>query len=396
MYFVDKKLTVLFTRFIKSLFVGLLFFVCMPLHADEELNLDSITDENFVIASLLIYDQDTAPVSYLGHACFRMRCPMYGLDYCFGYTSEAKDNEELHMIMGDLHMGMIRWTTEECLKTNREARRGVTEYVLNLPVKAKQNLWRILDEQVERGFELLFDYEKRGCAHSSLGFIRESLDTMQMHTEWPEKLVGTTRRQAFHRCVDMDTWTASLIGFIFSGSGNLPALPYENAIMPQELVDVLRASTVAGKPVISGEGVRLVEGKKLTSFWFTPNMAAIVLLILTIICSIWQKPYMTYVLLGIQTVLGLLLCYLVFFADLPFTEWNLLMLPLNPLPLLLWKWHKMWQVSYAFIILLWIIFMIIVPYPQTESYMIILSCAICVSYIDINKIGGRILIELKR
>ena len=51
--------------------------------------------EDFVIASVLIADPGTFMYSVLGHACIRLQCPTYGLDYCFTYEAENADNKVL-------------------------------------------------------------------------------------------------------------------------------------------------------------------------------------------------------------------------------------------------------------------------------------------------------------
>ena len=361
--------------------LGILMILSSPIHAEEQANLDSITDENFVIASLLLFEPEESPLSYMGHVCFRMQCPTHGLDYCFSYASESEDNEALHLLIGDLRMGMLRIDTDTYLEEDRRKQRGVTEYVLNMPIKAKQNLWRILDEKVDEGLNLPFDLDQRGCANSAFHFIDQSLDTAKIYTAWDEKFINSTRREACKRAMDYNTWHTALAGFIFCGDVNKVTTQRDNVVIPKELIEVLQASSVNGRPLISEKGKVLIAGKGgVSRTWFTPNMAAVSLLLLTLICGLFHKPYMQYALLGIQTVLGTLIVYLVAFSSLSFTEWNWLIVPLNPLPALLWKWRRRWQLPYAGILLVWIVAMIAVPHPPTESYMIILAGSICLAY----------------
>ena len=48
--------------------------------------------EDFVKVSLMIADPGAAFYSVFGHACLRMQCPAFDMDYCFSYESEDVKN----------------------------------------------------------------------------------------------------------------------------------------------------------------------------------------------------------------------------------------------------------------------------------------------------------------
>ena len=380
-------MTDIFSRYIKSIVFGIIMLIPTTILADEQtskdakVNPDSITDENFVTASLLLMEPQNYVISSMGHICFRMQCPTYGMDYCFTYTLFNKRNEILDMLTGDLKMGMLRTETEQMLKDNTLSHRGVTEYKLNMPIKAKQNLWRILDERVDEGCDLNFDYDKRGCAHTALTFINMAFDTMEINTIWPDKFKETSRRKLIREAIGVNTWQTVILGITFGGSCNAHVEPYESVVIPKDLIEILQASSVNGTQLLSSQGTQLVKCSNNTFHsWFSPLVAAIIILLLTIVCEVFQKPYMKYALLTLQTVLGVLIIYIIAFTALPFTEWNWLIIPFNPLPALLWKWRGKWQTMYACSLLIWITAMFFAPYPQTEYHMIILTSAICAAY----------------
>ena len=107
--------------------------------------------DDFVIASLLVADPGSKLYSVLGHACIRMQCPAYGLDYCFSYESEDVAHRVADFFAGKLYMGMFAIPVEEYCAPYREEGRGVYEYRLNLPIEIKRELWRILDEEMLKG-----------------------------------------------------------------------------------------------------------------------------------------------------------------------------------------------------------------------------------------------------
>jgi hypothetical protein len=49
--------------------------------------------------------------------------------------------------------------------------------------------------------------------------------------------------------------------------------------------------------------------------------------------------------------------YLICFSDLCCTDWNWLIIPFNPLPLIFWHWRKHWALPYAGILAVWCVAM---------------------------------------
>ena len=60
-----------------------------------------------------------------------------------------------------------------------------------------------------------------------------------------------------------------------------------------------------------------------------------------------------YAVLGVVTVLGGVMTYLIVFSALPCTDWNWLIIPFNILPILVWHWRRYWALPYAGVIVLW-------------------------------------------
>jgi len=134
--------------------------------------------EDFVTVSLCVADptdwRDDA-MGVLGHAFFRLQCPTFDLDYCFSYESEPLEGNLWRAITGDLKMGMFSIPTQEQLNFYRKWNRTVREYQLNLPPKAEQRLWEIMDQHVEKGAHLKWDLYRRGCALSLVHFLNDAL-----------------------------------------------------------------------------------------------------------------------------------------------------------------------------------------------------------------------------
>lgn len=340
-----------------------------PMHAKEQY-IDPVfgdtidrTAEDFVTVSLMIADAGTKFYTVLGHACLRMQCPTFGLDACYSYESEDITNRVLDFLRGKLRMGLFPIPTEEYCAYYESEGRGVREYKLNLPPKAKQELWRILDKKVAEGTQLDFDYYKRGCAISCVRFVREALgkQMIQYHPSLSE--YAPTARELGKKYTENARWVLFYWGFIAGEDVSQPLHGDNQLLMPEDLVIAWQQATLNGQLLLASEPNVLVEGEpQRADGWFTPTIAMILLLLLTIANLFWKKPYGDWVLLAIQTALGVILVYLMYFSNLCCTSWNWLLIPFNPLPAIAWHWRRYWALPYACVLLIWCIAMTAVAF----------------------------------
>lgn len=364
--------------------IALFIFIVVPAQEIEQ-NSDTI-DENFVIASVLLAEPGTAIYSNVGHVTIRLQCPDHQLDYVFSYESENVSQKVLTFLAGNLKMGMFAIPTAEYLESYRKEQRGVKEYVLNMPIEAKRNLWRVCDNHMLEGANLPYDYINRGCAYSTLRILQEGLDTIPIQFgPWPEKFKTLNRRElAAMQLVDYP-WTTCFMHFVCNGAVNKnDCTNEEKVVVPVDLIEVLSCAKVQGKLFMSSSPTQLLPpGPERQKPWFTPTLLAAILLLLTIVASLCKKSVMDYVLLFIQSVLGIVTVYLMLFSNLVCTEFSCLIIPFNPLPLLLWKWRGKWALPYAIVIALWMVVVLLWPHSLTDTSFILLSLALIVSYVKI-------------
>ena len=346
---------------------------------------DSIVDEDFVRASVVMADPGDVLYSTVGHVGIHMECPEHGLDYVFSYESEDASHKVLSFLAGNLKMGMFAIPFEDYLEIYRAEGRGVRQYKLNLPIDVKRNLWRILDNHLLEGAYLPYDYIKRGCAYSALTMLKEGLDTIPIqYGAWPETFTHLTRRELTELQEKDFPWTWFFLNLICNGEIDDECAMEEKTIMPSDLKFVLQHASVQGQQLLSDEAeVLLPSNHRPKAHWCSPLLIAIVILILTLICLFLKSGIMDYVLLAIQSVIGIITVYLVFFSRLVCTEWSWLIIPFNPLPLLLWKWRRRWCLPYAVIIGIWALVMWLWPHTLTDLPYIVLALALIVSYINI-------------
>lgn len=342
-------------------------------------------NEDFVIASLLVASPGEALYSRAGHCALRMQCPEHNLDYVFSYESESISHRIPAFLSGKLKMGMFAIETADYISTYGEEGRGVMEYTLNIPIESKRNLWRVLDNHMMQGSDLPYDYITRGCAYSTLMLLKEGIAPMRIeYGKWPEKFRTLTRRELTGLQMDRYPWTWAFLNIICNGAINDAYCSLEEkVIMPADLVEVLSAARLDGKPLITSQSVLLQTVSVLKERCpITPLIVSLLILVLAIVCALLKNSTMDYVLLIIQTALGLLTVYLVFFSDLCCTEWSWHIVPFNPLPLVFWKWRKHWALPYACIIGLWVIVMLVYPHRLTDYPYIVTAVSLMISYLS--------------
>lgn len=361
-------------------------FLLLPMCGWGAENEDTVVyDDDFVIASLYVADPGEKLYSCYGHIGIHMQCPQHNLDYVFSYESELATDNCFRFLAGKLKMGLFAIPTSEYLEDFQKEGRGVREYMLNLPITAKQNLWRVLDNHMMEEYNLPFDYIVRGCAYSTLVLLKEGLDSIPLeYGPWPEKYSKLTRRGLTRLQMDDYPWTRCFFSLICNGEINADCSIEEKIVMPVDLVEVLQNAKVDGKQLLSSTPEIIypsVQQKK--NIWCTPLLVSIVILALTLICIFLKNQVMDYVLLAIQTILGIINIYLVCFSALVCTEWTPLIVPFNALPFIFWKWRKYWAFPYAIVIGIWVVTMLLWPHSLTDETYIVISLALMASYINI-------------
>ena len=310
--------------------------------------------DDFVMVSLLVADPGTAIYSVMGHACLRMQCPVFDMDYCYSYESEDVQNRLYDFFAGNLKMGLFVVPVDEYCQEYREEGRGVCEYKLNLPIAVKRNLWRVIDQHIAEGKLLRYDYLRRGCTTTCVQFLREALGNMPIQYDASLYQQAPSARELVKRATVNALWTRFVVCFIAGSEVDKPLHGEKQLIIPTDLVAAWQKTTVNGQKLLSEEATVLVEGKPQTNdTHFTPLVAMLLLLIVTIANLFWSKPYLDWLMLAMQTVIGCLMMYLICISNLCCTSWNWLIVPFNILPVICWCWRKWWALLYACVLLIW-------------------------------------------
>lgn len=375
-------------RFVAS-WLLLIPFVCMGQEADSltlarQDSLAITESDDFVKASILVATPSDVLYSCVGHASIRMQCPYYDLDVVYSYEADSLTEKILTFFRGKLTMGMAALPLESVLADYGKDGRGIAEYPLNMPLDSRKQLWKYLDERVEEGTNLPYDYLNRGCALSCFRAIRTAVlpDTISFG-EWDEKFFKKTRRALLGDRISDFPWNRFLIYSIVGAEADRSVTPINKIVLPADLIDVLQKATINGQPVLGDVNELLCQTVEIEKAgWVTPTVVALVFLMLAIVsCFRWQSP-LSILLLIVQTMTGLFITYLVCFSKLPCTNFSWLLIPFNPLPLLLWHWRRWWLLPFGLVCCVWSIVMFAhKENPLVDPAHIILVFALAVNYV---------------
>ena len=368
--------------FVRVLAVALA--VVLPLASPGGTNDVDRTDPNFVTASLLVFGPGEELYGRAGHIAFRLECPKFDLDYAFSYEGEAAGDQILKFFAGRLKMGMFAIPTQEFLKQYIETGRGCRQYVLDLSPAAKVRLWKLFDDLVARGADLPYDYIKRGCAQSTLQTLLTAIRPERIESvEWPERF-RMSRRELLHSYIADSPWTCLLLHMISGPEADLERSMIDKVITPDDLLDYLRRVRVEGRPILTIEPQELLPQTLNSSRCFiSPMMVAVFLVLLAVVGLFRFTTPIGLFLLFVQSVIGIAESYIVFVSDLPASSWNWLVVPFNPLPLVLWHWRRYWAWGFVAVLLAWEAFMLLSPHQLTDPAYLVIVLAYVIFYVKV-------------
>lgn len=339
---------------------------------------------DFVTVSLCVadptdYRQDALGTS--GHAFLRLQCPTFGLDYCFSYEGENVNDNLYRYISGQTKMGMFAVRTNEYLEDYRQWNRAVHEYRLALPPEAEQRLWEIMDNHITNGITLRQDLNKYGCAITVVKYVKKALEGTPIVYAHDEEMERMTRREIGYRSLANHPWLR-LFSMIMTDNKADKDLPIdEKLIIPADLAAVWQQATVEGVPFATYVG-DLVEGAPLdnTKPWFTPMIAAILILLITLVFAFTLYPYWDWLLLGCQALVGCVLIFLWIVMREFGGSAYILMALFNPLPLIFWRWRNYWALPYAIVLALGFIVLLCLPHMLIDPAFLVLALAYVVLF----------------
>ena len=174
-------------------------------------------------------------------------------------------------------------------------------------------------------------------------------------------------------------------GLVITSASVLPLLSNlpidEKLIIPADLAAVWQQSTVDGSPMATYIG-DIVEGAPLDNStpWFSPMMAAILIVLIALGFAFTKYPYWDWILLGMQVLVGSVLVFLWFVMREFGGSAYILMVLFNPLPLIFWRWRRYWALPYAIALLIGVAVLLCLPHMLVDPAILVLALAYIVLF----------------
>ncbi len=343
----------------------------LPLKAQDRYafpdKLDSAAVMSIVVASPI---EDEVYTVY-GHAGFRVNDPVQHIDVIFNYGIFAFNSDfTVRFIKGKTDYAVV--PIEASYYMNEYLGRGsdVTELVLNMSAIEKQKaweylLWNIRPENSVYRYNFFYD----NCSTRPVSIFSESCGG---HLKFPN-IKTVTWRYLINRAERNKPWMVLGTDLALGSKTDASASVQEQLFLPSKIIEYLPQASLVYKngdtkpAVLSVRKMPyIIPAQPYTygaflSFLIHPLTVFSLLLVITFVISLmaWRrrKLYRIYdcIIFACAGLAGLLLFYLAFISEHPFTSPNYNLVVLHPLhlllgvPLMLFKRLKKWGYYYHFV-----------------------------------------------
>ena len=360
---------------------------------------------NFVTVSLLVTSPTDNLYSVFGHATLRMECPIHQLDYVFTFESDTDVGTFMTGVAGKAIAKYVAVPTQEFLSQVKKEGRGSTQYELALTLHEKQDLWRLLDEDMMRGGFRHFNLLLTNCLSSSMVKVRECLHDEYIDWGEPQFPYTLCNGDYFRYTVRNHPWVeflfVTVMGTIYDKYTQTDLRLAPELVVPMmQQAQIVNLKTGERRAMLTGKSETLVEAVVIPQpSVITPMWVFGVLLILAILITVAEHIFkLTFVprtfdaiLLLWQTFLGLLLLFVTFYSELFGSTWNWYLIVYNPIPALLWlccrkrSWYRYVWIMYTIILILFLLATPLLPVLDAPHQFITATMLIrCVNQFFIN------------
>ena len=339
------------------------------------------------VSLLLSEPGDQYFYSIFGHAALRFQTPDMDADYTFTYVGEQLDDGAFARYMrGALKMGLAVSPTEDYI-AHEQARR-MYEYPLALPDSLARALLTICGREVQAGFKKQYDPITGSCSHKIALYLNEAAGVVGqniVYSDWGEDYELSVR-ELCARYTEAFPWAQWLYATLPGSRVDTRQISRMAHLMyPAQLLRLWRGATIEGMPLLNGERTLMVEGEPMGEQTpVTPLMVAIVLLVLAVLSlgrwmgQRWMQ-WLNVPLLVVIGVVGSVLWYMWLLTDLPYTDWNWLIVPMNPLIIAFWRWRRYWGIPYALVLCALLIYTVVSPYAVMLPAWQVVTAAVMIA-----------------
>lgn len=322
--------------------------VVPPVAAQDQLLHRETQSPDTVMASILVASPGKEIYQASGHTAVRLQSPLHGLDNVFSFETDNAGG-----LWGQL-LGRAKgryWSmiTSEYLESFSKEGRQVTEYPLNLTDPQIRDLWRILDQAVASGGEFAFNIRSDNCNYRAIIKIEDalgrdkivipdggyaSMDNGELLRTLFEKerpwaslifIVGTGSD-----CDVRDGWRSRAVGVATEG--------YVSGAQIESPDGATRPLLAAPPTVLTPLTVSLHPARITPTVVCGSLLLTMLLVSMTDVAGRFSKAVrvIDISLLVMQTIGAVILILMAVIPASIGSAWNWMMIPLNPLPLVVW------------------------------------------------------------
>lgn len=246
---------------------------------------------DFVRAYLLVISEGRAFYSVYGHSALRLVCKEKELDYCFTFEMDMNKSSYIEVFTRKAKAGFAPVPTGQFLDQYRQEGRGVKAYELNLTLKEKQKLWKVLDEEAMNGSVWTFDYTSVNCLSMVMYAINKAIAPNQVKFAQLPQVVKGDVGDWMDYVSRRSPWVRIVMHSVLRNVQDEEVKP-EDLLTPEMMESVMQSTKIKdaaggvrnfskGKPVIL-----MAQTYNDQPCWFKPWMA-LCLLLLLIVMAIW-------------------------------------------------------------------------------------------------------------
>lgn len=185
----------------------------------DSLKADSINrvaaHPDFVKVWLVTVTPGNSTTSVFGHAALRLQCPSEQLDYCFTFSMESDDITIMKYVKGSTKGGFESVPTEVFLRRYQDEGRGVSQVQLNLLPHEEQELWRLLDHEVEQGARWNYNFITTSCTSMCIWAVEQCLDKEHIEYHDLDPILRAPYAEVMHSISAHAPWLELLMNIRF-------------------------------------------------------------------------------------------------------------------------------------------------------------------------------------
>ncbi len=294
-----------------------------------------------------------AVYSLFGHTAIRVQDDITGVDAVFnyGYFDSSQPYFIYHFVRGQTDYVLGVTTFQQFMIEYGYKGQEVVEQELNLMPQEKQELFDALQiNALPENREYRYNYFFDNCATRPRDMVEKYTHGI---IEYPPTQEGQSFRDLVHEHVSHSPWTKFGIDLVIGSGADREIDVREKMYIPSYLMNSFEEATIyqndstLKRPLISHSNVLLPGNPEVNHpgkrFPVTPLITGIILLVLTLLLSLWQTARLNKIrllqwfdtfLFGLVGLGGIIVFVLMYFSEHPATNpnWNLAWI--NPIALL--------------------------------------------------------------